>query len=224
MPMGVHEKLTREEVRVLGCLLEKAVVTPDQYPLTLNALTNACNQKSSREPVMSLEQGAVQRVSRQLAEKHLVSETEGKNNVSKYSQRICNTLLGKTKLEPAEYAIITLAMLRGPQTPGEFRSRSGRLHTFDDNQAVKDVLQSMIDREDPLMARLPKRAGRQDHEYVHLFYGEVDSVPEEEGVQQRTTASVQRESRVEVLEARVEKLEAAVRELAQRLGEEVSLD
>ena len=135
--MAIMASLTAEEIRVLGCLLEKAVTTPDQYPLTLNALTLACNQKSSREPIMALEQGSVERTARGLGEKHLVSAAEGKNGVIKYAQRFCNTLLSDLKFDAAQYAVLCVLLLRGAQTPGELRARSARLHSFDDNEAVK---------------------------------------------------------------------------------------
>jgi len=131
--MGLNMQLAPEEIRILGCLLEKAVTTPDQYPLTLNALTLACNQKSSREPVMSLEPGAVAHLARGLEEKHLLNINEGRNGVSKYAQRLCNTLLSNFKLSPPEYALMCLLFRRGPQTPGELRARSARLHGFADN-------------------------------------------------------------------------------------------
>ncbi len=165
--MSIDFSLTPEELRVIGCLMEKAVTTPDQYPLTLNALTNACNQKSSRDPVMSLDQGAVARTAQQLEEKALLSSSEGKSNVRKYTHRLCNTLLSELQFSEAEYAVICLLMLRGPQTPGELRTRSGRLYVFDDNEDVKAVLQALMDREDgPLVARLARKSGRKDHEYT----------------------------------------------------------
>jgi uncharacterized protein YceH (UPF0502 family) len=226
--MAITAPLTSEEIRVLGALLEKAVTTPDQYPLTLNALTNACNQKSSRDPVMSLDQGAVERTARQLTEKHLVSVSEGKNGVSKYTQRLCNTLLADLKLSSAQYAVLCVLMLRGAQTPGELRTRCTRLHQFDDNEAVKSVLQDLIDREaGAMVARLPRRAGRQDHEYAHLLAGEVESVDEEENVHERPAGTTSRGSssadRIAQLESRVSTLEAALTDLAGRLGEPINL-
>ena len=223
--MSIDFSLTPEEVRVIGCLLEKAVVTPDQYPLTLNALTNACNQKSSRDPVMSLDQGMVQRTARQLEEKALISSSHGKSNVTKYTQRLCNTLLSELQFDEAEYAVITLLLLRGPQTPGELRSRSGRLHAFDENEDVKATLEALMDREGgPVVARLPRRAGRKDHEYVHLFSGEIASVPEETSAVQRSSPAVPRHDRIAELEARVDNLERALQDLAARLGEEIRLE
>ena len=215
---------TPEELRVIGCLMEKAVTTPDQYPLTLNALTNACNQKSSRDPVMSLDQGAVARTAQQLEEKALLSSSEGKSNVRKYTHRLCNTLLSELQFSEAEYAVICLLMLRGPQTPGELRTRSGRLYDFDDNEDVKAVLQALMDREDgPLVARLARQSGRKDHEYTHLFAGEIDSVAEETGVAERSSALSQKDDKFAQLEARVGKLERALSDLAERLGEDINL-
>ncbi|MFT5449661.1 MAG: hypothetical protein ACI9DC_004858 [Gammaproteobacteria bacterium] len=226
--MALTTPLNSEEIRVLGSLLEKAVTTPDQYPLTLNALTNACNQKSSRDPIVSLDQGVVERTARQLGEKHMVSVTEGKNGVSKYTQRLCNTLLADVKLSPGEYAVLCVLMLRGAQTPGELRTRCARLHEFDNNEAIKSVLQDLIDREaGAMVARLPRRAGRQDHEYAHLLAGEIESVIEEEGAVDRSPGTSSRASaggeRIAQLEARVSVLEAALTDLAERLGEPIDL-
>ena len=222
--MGFDFSPTPEELRIIGCLMEKAVTTPDQYPLTLNALTNACNQKSSRDPVMSLEQGMVARAARQLEEKALVSSSEGKSNVMKFTQRLCNTHLSELQFNEAEYAVICLLILRGPQTPGELRARSGRLYTFDGNEEVKVVLKALMEREGgPVVARLARKPGRKDHEYTHLFAGEIDSVAEETGVAERSSAITQKDARIDQLETRVSKLERALSDLAERLGEEISL-
>lgn len=168
--------LTANEARVIGCLMEKSVITPDQYPLTLNALTNACNQKSGREPVMSLQPGVVQRTVRDLEGKHLVRVEENfKSRVEKYVQRFCNTRYSDFQFDPAQYAVVCLLLLRGAQTPGELRARSGRLHTFPDNTAVVNALTGLIEREDePLVVKLPRAPGRKDSEYMHLFSGPVD--------------------------------------------------
>ena len=222
--MSIDFSLTPEELRVIGCLMEKAVTTPDQYPLTLNALTNACNQKSSRDPVMSLDQGAVARTAQQLEEKALLSSSEGKSNVRKYTHRLCNTLLSELQFSEAEYAVICLLMLRGPQTPGELRTRSGRLYAFDDNEEVKAVLQALMDREDgAVVARLARKPGRKDHEYTHLFAGDIESVAEETGVAERSSAVSHKDSKFAQLEARVERLESALSDLAERLGEDINL-
>ena len=134
-------ELSAEEARVIGCLIEKSVVTPDQYPLTLNALTAACNQKSSRDPVMSLDQGIVQRTARALEAKNLLRIDEHhRGRAERYLQRFCNTRYSDYQFESDELAIVCLLLLRGAQTPGELRSRSGRLHTFTDNDAVVETL------------------------------------------------------------------------------------
>ena len=224
--MVAHEMtLSGEEIRVIGCLLEKAVTTPDQYPLTLNAVTLACNQKSSREPVMNLVPGVVERTLRMLEEKHLISRSEGKNGISKYSQRFCNTLLSDRKFDSAQYAVLCLLLLRGAQTPGELRARSARMHSFDENDAVKNVLQGLMDRESgALLARLPRQAGRKDHCYMHLFAGDIESVIEEHVNAESVVNLPRKADKIVQLEARVERLENALRDLATRLGEAIDLD
>lgn len=216
--------LTPEETRVIGCLLEKAVTTPDQYPLTANSLMLACNQKTSREPVMNLELGELVRTCHKLKEKHLVGIEENfRSGTEKYTHRFCNTMLGTYQFKPAEYAIVTLLLLRGPQTPGELRSRSGRLYTFDTNQDVMTALDALINHPaGPVVARLPRQPGRQDHQYMHTFAGALESVPEDETVIQRAP-SAQSGSQLVQLEARVAVLEKALLELASRLGEEIDL-
>jgi hypothetical protein len=168
--------LSEIEARVIGCLMEKSIVTPDQYPLTPNALTNACNQKSSREPVMSLDPGKVQHVAREMKDKHLLHVDENfKSGVEKFKQRFCNTTFSTYQFEPAQFSIVCLLLLRGPQTPGELKARSGRLHAFEDNSAVVQALASLIEWEGgPLVVKLPRMPGRKDSEYMHLFCGPVD--------------------------------------------------
>lgn len=218
------ETLDEKEARVIGCLIEKSIVTPDQYPLTLNALTNACNQKSSRDPVMSLTQGEVQHTVRALEDKHLVRREENfKSRTEKYSQRLCNTRYSELQLSPAEIAIVCLLLLRGAQTPGELRARSGRLHAFADNDAVVEALAGLLDREaGALVVKLPRTAGRKDSEYMHLFYGPIDveAYAEEAAskpVAPARSASPQQEV-IAALTARVEQLEAEVAGLKVQLG------
>lgn len=212
--------LTPEEARVVGCLMEKSVVTPDQYPLTLNALTNACNQKSAREPVMSLDPGEVQRAARQLRDKHLVQIDENfRTGVEKYKQRLCNTTFSDFQFDAAQFAIMTLLLLRGPQTPGELKARSGRLHTFEDNAAVVDALAGLTEGEDdPLVVKLRRTPGRKDAEYMHQLCGPVDT---EAYASQAAAAKPGSPGggRVAELTRRVAELEAEVAELKARLEE-----
>ena len=211
------KNLSANECRVIGCLMEKSVTTPDQYPLTLNALTNACNQKSARDPVMNLTQGAVQNTVRLLEGKHLLRiEDNFKRGTEKYLQRFCNSSYSELQLDPAQYAIVCLLLLRGPQTPGELRARSGRLHEFADNQAVVAALESLIERDgDPLVVQLPRTPGRKDSEYMHLFAGEIDLEAHAEAAAARAPAS--RPDGLADLEQRVAALEAEVAALKQRL-------
>ncbi len=207
--------LTANEARVIGCLMEKSVVTPDQHPLTLNALTNACNQKSARDPVMSLDPGMVQRTARDLAEKNFAREDESfKSGVAKYNQRFCNSAFSDYQFDPAQFAIVCLLLLRGPQTPGELRARSGRLHSFADNSAVVEAITSLIEREgDALLVQLPRTPGRKDAEYMHLFSGPVDVEAYAAQAQAATASTTSARVNVSELEQRVSKLEADLAEL-----------
>jgi uncharacterized protein YceH (UPF0502 family) len=217
----VLPELTDIEARVIGCLIEKSVVTPDQYPLTLNALTNACNQKSSRDPVMNLTQGEVQHTIRDLSAKHLVRVDENfKSRTEKYVQRFCNTRYSDLQFDDAQRAIVCLLLLRGAQTPGEFRSRSGRLHTFADNAEVVVALESLINRESgPLVVKLPRTPGRKDSEYMHLFCGPVDVEAHAAQVTESRAIASPARANVAELEERVSALEAEVARLKEALGE-----
>ncbi len=216
----VLPNLTANEARVIGCLMEKSVVTPDQYPLTLNALTNACNQKSSRNPMMSLQQGEVQRTIRDLELKTLVRVDENfKSRVEKYIQRFCNTRFSDYQFDPPQLAIVCLLLLRGPQTPGELRARSGRLHSFADNAAVVDALKTLIEMDaNPVVVELPRTPGRQDAEYMHLFSGPVDIEAHAGQAQAAMADRTTGRSSVSELEQRLGKLEAEVAEIREQLN------
>ena len=212
--------LSAVEARVIGCLLEKSIITPDLYPLTLNALTNACNQKSSRDPVMALSQGEVQHTVRDLEARHLVrTEDSFKGRTEKYVQRFCNTRFSDYHFDPPQFAIVCLLLLRGPQTPGELRAHSGRLHDFVDNAAVVDTLNTLVDREDePLVVKLPRTPGRKDSEYMHLFSGPVDVKADAREERPGTAASSSRNTSLSALSDRIAALEADVAELKAKLG------
>ena len=214
----MHIQLNDSEARVIGSLIEKSIVTPDQYPMTLNALTNACNQKSSRNPVMSLTQGEVQHAIRELTDKHLMRTDENfKGRVEKYAQRFCNTRYSNLQFSDGELAIVCLLLLRGSQTPGELRSRSGRLHSFEDNAEVVQALNGLMERDgDPLVVKLPRTPGRKDSEYMHLFSGPVDV--EAHATQPRESRPDRSRDRVAELEKRVSQLEAEVATLKEKLG------
>ncbi len=212
--------LSANEARIIGCLIEKSVVTPDQYPLTLNALTNACNQKTSRDPVMSLQQGEVQHTLGVLEAKHFVRKDENyKRRTEKYTQRFCNTRYSNLQLDTAQVAIVCLLLLRGPQTPGELRARSGRLHSFADNEEVVIALTGLVERDgEPLLVKLPRTPGRKDAEYMHLFSGPVDLEAHASQAQAASKAvSSERVSMVELAE-RVSRLEGEVATLKERLS------
>jgi hypothetical protein len=215
----IPQNLSANECRILGSLMEKSVTTAEQYPLTLNALVNACNQKSAREPVMSLPQGTVQHTVRSLDEQHLLRIEENfKRGVEKYTQRLCNSSYSELQFDTAQFAIVCLLLLRGPQTPGELRARSGRLHEFADNNEVVTALESLVEYPvDPLVVQLPRSPGRKDSEYMHLLSGEVDI---EAHAQQVAAAQPERSeprSSLAQLEQRLGELEAEVAELKQRL-------
>jgi hypothetical protein len=217
----LHLDLSANEIRVIGCLMEKSKVTPDQYPLTLNALTNACNQKSSRSPVMSLTQGVVQHTIRELETKHLVSIEENfTRGVEKYTQRFCNTRFSELQLDSAQFSVVCLLLLRGPQTPGELRAHSGRLHSFADNSAVVNTLNQLMQREgEPLVVQLPRIAGRKDSEYMHLFAGPVDIEEYAVKAQSEKGSEPSKRSNMSELELRVSQLEEEMLELRKLLSD-----
>jgi uncharacterized protein YceH (UPF0502 family) len=201
--------------------MEKSVITPDQYPLSLNALVNACNQKSSREPVLSLEQGVVERTVKDLIAKQLVMTQEFGSRVEKYQQRFCNTHFAEIKFSAAEFAIVCLLLLRGPQTPGELKAHSGRLHEFMDSAEVEAALHALMTRADgPFVARLPREPRRKDHAYAHVFAGPIESAPLSIASSENAEPSIPRSSALAALEARVEKIEQELAALKQALGGE----
>lgn len=203
-------QLTALEARVIGCLLEKQVTTPEQYPLSVNAVTLACNQKSNREPVMTLSENEVQDLLDQLVKRHYLRTVSGfGNRVTKYEQRFCNSEFGDLKLSSAEVALVTTLLLRGAQTPGELRSRGQRMHEFADMTEVENALENLSNREDgPFVARLPREPGKREQRFMHLFSGDVENAAVSVEAETQETKS---------LAARVDALESEVEELKQRL-------
>ena len=204
-------QLSATEARVIGCLLEKQVTTPEQYPLSVNAVTMACNQKTNREPVMNLGEHEVQDILDELVKRHYLRTVSGfGNRVTKYEQRFCNSEFGDLKLSAAEVAVITTLLLRGAQTPGELRTRASRMHEFADMQEVEQTLDGLATREDgPYVVRLARGPGKRESRYMHLFSGEVDTST----VLADSAAPAAHDS----LAARVEALEEEVAGLKQRL-------
>ena len=169
-------ELSALEARVVGCLLEKQIATPDQYPLSLNALVNACNQKSNRDPVMNLQEREVQPVVDALIRKQVVLEKSGfGSRVPKYHQLFCNTQFGSLKFSPAQTAIVCELLLRGPQTPGELRTHAGRLATVNGLDEVESALEDLETRpEGPFVVKLPREPGRRESRFAQLFTGPID--------------------------------------------------
>ncbi|PCM80583.1 YceH family protein [Enterobacter cloacae] len=204
-------QLSATEARVIGCLLEKQVTTPEQYPLSVNAVTMACNQKTNREPVMNLGEHEVQDILDELVKRHYLRTVSGfGNRVTKYEQRFYNSEFGDLKLSAAEVAVITTLLLRGAQTPGELRTRASRMHEFADVQEVEQTLDGLATRDDgPYVVRLAREPGKRESRYMHLFSGEIDiSV---KSVAADITAGE------DDLVARIEALEDEVAGLKQRL-------
>ena len=211
-------QLSAEEARVIGCLIEKSLTTPDQYPLSLNSLANACNQKSNRDPLMELDERTVQQTVDSLVRKHLVLERSGfGSRVPKYQQRFCNTGFGSLSFTSQETAILCELLLRGPQTPGELRARAGRMGDLKEITDVELALNSLAKRTDgPFVVQLPREPGRREARFAHLLSGEVQApqaASEPEPREQRTSAQM---DRIESLEAAVAELRREVDELKRR--------
>lgn len=200
------------EIRVLGSLVEKELTTPDLYPLSLAALTAACNQKSSREPVMSLDEATVLDAVNRLMKQHLVRERSGAGSrVVKYAHRLSSSLADTAELTRPQLAVLGVLMLRGPQTVGELRTRTGRLFDFDSLAAVETALLELATREpEPFAAELPRQPGQREQRFMHLLGGEAPPLP----VERSETGA---EDRLAALEAEVAALREEVALLRERL-------
>lgn len=186
------------EVRVLGCLIEKELATPEYYPLTVNALTNACNQKSNRDPVMTLEEADVVRALDSLRFRQLAITSAEGGRAAKYR----HILAEKLRLSPAELALLAELLLRGPQTVGELRTRAERMHPFPDLAGVEEALEELMARNPPLVTRLPRQPGRKEQRHAHLFSGEPEvpvgeRVPEPEAARLKVMAENERLGKLE---------------------------
>jgi len=215
----VNPVLNAVEVRVLGALIEKDITTPDYYPLSLNALINACNQKSNRDPVMSLDEGTVRDALLSLNQKGLAGAVSSADSrVPKYEHRLQEAF----NLPRAETAILCVLMLRGPQTPGELRGRTERMHRFEELADVHSALQRLMQRDPPLASMLPRQPGTKEARYAHLLSGDVEIAepPAHESAPADGTADSERiarlESEVGSLKAEIAELKADFREFQKR--------
>jgi len=222
--MSLKVILSPAEARVIGCLIEKQITTPDQYPLSLNALTNACNQKSNRDPVLAFGETEVQQLVDGLVRKHVVMERGGfGSRVSKYQHCYCNTEFSSLKFSAQELAIVCELLLRGPQTPGELRSRAARMAGFADSAEVERVLEALASRADgAAVQRLPRQPGRREARYAQLLTGELAAESAAQPVEPHAAAGDSQapgESRLDLLESEVRALRTELAELRARLAQ-----
>jgi uncharacterized protein YceH (UPF0502 family) len=216
MEAVMNIEFTANEARVIGCLIEKEITTPDQYPLSLNALTNACNQKTNRDPVLELSESEVQQSVDSLMKKYMVSDKSAGygGRVTKYKHRFCNTEFGSLKFSKQELGIVCVLLLRGPQTPGELRARTNRLCEFADAEEVETTLRNLMSREDgPFIARLARASGARESRYAHLFSGAIESAPEPEAAEPAASGGPTLAQRVSALEQLVEQLREEIASL-----------
>ena len=211
-------ELTVHEARVIGCLIEKQIATPDQYPLSLNALVNACNQKSNRDPVLDLDEREVQAVVDGLMRRQLVMEKSGfGSRVPKYQHLFCNTQFGSLKFSAQGTAIVCELLLRGPQTPGELRTHAARLAPIREVGEVEVELEDLMTRPDgPFVARLPREPGRRESRYMHLFSGEAppaEAAPPVAAARMPAADAASLAERVAALESALAELRREVEEL-----------
>jgi uncharacterized protein YceH (UPF0502 family) len=216
--------LTPAEARALGALIEKEVTTPDYYPLSLNALVNACNQRSNREPVMDLDEEAVRQALHGLEDLRLAGRARGADGrVTKYEHWLGEAF----NFSRAEMALLCVLLLRGPQTPGELRGRTERLHRFDEIGEVLGGLQKLMEREPSLVAVLPRQPGTKESRYAHLLSGGVESMPVEAAAPafarrepgQETALDAGQEERMAQLEATVAELRREVTDLRKKIDD-----
>jgi uncharacterized protein YceH (UPF0502 family) len=215
MPTTEPIVLTAAQARVLGALLEKEITTPEYYPLSLNALVNACNQRSNREPVMNLDEDDVRLALHGLEPKGLAGRARaGEGRVTKYEHWLGEVF----NFSRAEAALICVLLLRGPQTPGELRGRAERMHRFEEIGDVASGLQKLMEREPPLAAILPRQPGTKESRYAHLLSGTVESIAQPAGGE-ATPGAETREERIMQLEKEVAELRRELAALRQRIDD-----
>lgn len=208
--------LTEAEARVLGSLVEKQLTTPEYYPLTLNALTAACNQKSNRDPVVSYDETTITEAIDSLRDKNLVYLFYGSNSRAvKYKHMVP----GVYELDEAGVAIIAVLLLRGPQTLGELRERTGRLHEFSGIGEVQETLDGLARRDDPLVVKLERQPGQKEARYAHLLSGDIDQTAVQVSRESSASGGVGKNDRIENLEAEVERLKTEFSSLRETFEE-----
>ena len=215
MIFGVEYQLTGVEARVLGALLEKETTTPEYYPLSLNALMNACNQKSNREPVMSLGEDAVRGALRSLTDQMLVRPAASDGRVAKYEHRLQEAF----NFHRNEAAVLCVLLLRGPQTPGELRNRTERLYSFDDLESVHSALNLLMRREPPLVKVLARQPGTKEARYAHLLCGEAGVFARTQESDVAVRPAGESAERIDRCEAEIETLKSEIAALRQQLEE-----
>jgi len=212
--------LTPTEARVLGALIEKEITTPEYYPLSLNALINACNQKNNRDPVTSLDEAEVRQALHGLETERLAVPVRGESRVPKYEHRVQEVF----NFTRGEIAVICVLLLRGPQTPGELRGRTERMYKFDELSDVQTVLQKLMAREPALVKVLPRQPGTKEARYAHLLSGDVEAFEPPASTANYASASSYSHSSSHSeedpeLKERIAQLEAEVAILTRELGE-----
>jgi uncharacterized protein len=212
----VELNLTEIEARVLGALVEKEITTPDYYPLSLNALVNACNQKSNRHPVMTLDEGAVRSALDSLNKKGLAGTASGADSrVTKFEHRLQEAF----NFSRPETAVLCVLLLRGPQTPGELRGRGERLYHFEDLESVHSALQRLMDRQPPLAKVLPRQPGTKESRYAHLLSGDVEGWESEPTTQEVPNFVSPDSERITRLESEVAALQEEIAGLKQQVAD-----
>jgi uncharacterized protein YceH (UPF0502 family) len=214
MPLSEPMRLTAAEARALGALMEKETTTPEYYPLSLNALLNACNQRSNREPVMNLDEDDLRQAMHGLEAKGLAGRAQGaEGRVPKYEHRLGEAF----NLSRAEGALLCVLLLRGPQTPGELRGRTERMQSFDEIADVLADLEKLMQREPPLAAMLPRQPGTKESRYAQLLSGLVEATMGTAGEPEPESRATTRDERITQLEAEVGELKREVAELRKRI-------
>ncbi len=214
MPLTEPILLTAAQARVLGALVEKEITTPDYYPLSLNALVNACNQRSNREPVMDMSEEEVRQALEGLQEQRLAGPArDADSRVTKFEHRLGEAF----NFSRAETALLCVLLLRGPQTPGELRGRTERMHRFEEIGDVVGGLQKLMEREPALVTVLPRQPGTKESRYAHLLSGEVAAAPVSNAAPSSSRGTDAQEERIAQLEATVAELRQELTALQQKI-------